>query len=172
MTAEPEPAPPGRECPHCGHHPDSVVVVKRVTYYERHSPDCPAIGEVAGRSKTPQQRKDTDMSNTDDNEEMTPEEYTLSLVPNVTDMTRVGLFIVAECQLNLEGTLNLYREAAEDNPARAFQMMVGLAETVVQKLHLREDPEAYDALVKDLGLYADRADNEHDEKDDNQEGEN
>ncbi len=46
--AEPEP-PSRRQCPHCGHHPDSVVVVKRVTYYERHALWCPVLIDEAGR---------------------------------------------------------------------------------------------------------------------------
>jgi hypothetical protein len=39
---------PDRRREHCGHMPDSVIVVKKITY-ERHTPDCPAIREVASR---------------------------------------------------------------------------------------------------------------------------
>jgi hypothetical protein len=45
--AGPEP-PPAHRCEHCGHLPDTLIVVKRVTTYERHAPDCPLITE-AGR---------------------------------------------------------------------------------------------------------------------------
>jgi hypothetical protein len=41
--AEPEPEPPAQRCEHCGHLPDTLIVVKRVTTYERHAPDCPVI---------------------------------------------------------------------------------------------------------------------------------
>jgi hypothetical protein len=41
-----EPAP--RPCPHCGHMADTLIVVKRITTYERHAIDYPVIGE-AGR---------------------------------------------------------------------------------------------------------------------------
>ena len=94
---------------------------------------------------------------------MTPEEeYTRSLVPTDSDMLRVGAWIVAQRNLDPEGMLSMFKEACEDGDGRAFQMMVGLGETVIQKLHLREDPEAFAALVKDMADYA--ANNEKGEK--------
>lgn len=45
QPSKPPDAP--RSCEHCGGGPDSVIVLKRVTYYEHHAPDCPTLAESA-----------------------------------------------------------------------------------------------------------------------------
>jgi hypothetical protein len=90
------------------------------------------------------------------------EAATLALVPTDLDFARVGLFTVAQKSLDLQGLLQIFGEAAEDD--RLFQMLTAMAETFVRKLHLREDAEAFTALVHDLNNYQNRADNNNGKK--------
>lgn len=46
MSAEPD-RDPRQPCPHCGAGPDSVLVLKKVTFFEVHTPDCVTLERLA-----------------------------------------------------------------------------------------------------------------------------
>ena len=81
-------------------------------------------------------------------DDMSQEQWRELLVPDDDVMARVGGFVLDEVKLNLPGLLDIYNKAVAE--AKLFGLLVGMAETIVQKFHLRDDPDALEAFKTDI----------------------
>ena len=79
---------------------------------------------------------------------MGEDEWRKLLVPDHDGMARVGGVLIDQAKLNLTGLLDAYNTSVRD--ATLFALLVGLAETCVQQMHLRDDPDALEALKNDV----------------------
>ena len=79
---------------------------------------------------------------------MSDDEWRRLLVPDHDVMARVGGFLIDQAKLNLMGLLDIYNAAVPDGTV--FALLIGIAEGSVQQMHLREDPEAMEALQSDI----------------------
>ena len=108
---------------------------------------------------------------TNESKSMTPEEaraFTASYVPTPKDFARVGAILAAQTRLDLQALRVCYKHLVEDQDGGAFfRAIVAMAETVVQKLGLREHPEAMEAPLSDIINYHRQAiDNERNTEND------
>lgn len=98
---------------------------------------------------------------------MSEDDWHALLVPDHDGMARVGGFLIDETALNLHGLLDIYNKAVDE--AKVFALLVGMAETTVQALHLRDDPDALEKLKLDQADHVMRAALENTDKDNNDE---
>jgi len=82
---------------------------------------------------------------------MTPEEFTLSLVPTPDDLADAGAWLAAQTRLDPQILLQLYIDAYEKG--RLFHLLVAVGETAVRATHLRDDPEALPTLLASIAQH-------------------
>ncbi len=79
---------------------------------------------------------------------MSPEEFTLALVPNPDDLAAAGGWLAAQTRLDPDALLHLYLQAFKTG--RLFHLLVAVGETAVRATGLRDDPAALSGLLAEL----------------------